>query len=305
VGHLDDKVVIVTGAGGGIGRAHALLFAREGAQVVVNDYGGDSKGHAGTSEAAERVVAEISAAGGSAVADAHDVSVDGAAVVRTALDAFGGLHGVVNNAGIANGGTIEDMPVADFQRMIDIHLGGTVAVTRAAWPIMRKQGYGRIVNTSSGSVFAVPHSFAYVTAKAALFGLTRAIAQDGRKIGIKVNAIMPAAYSRLTQQSPEFAPIMEAGFPADAVAPFVGALLSPDVPVTGETFVVGGGRAARVVLGTVPGAVGLTSIDDCLANFDRVMASDHVEIPKHANDEVAYECAQLGIDIKKWWGSGS
>jgi NAD(P)-dependent dehydrogenase (short-subunit alcohol dehydrogenase family) len=305
VGHLDEKVVIVTGAGGGIGREHALLFAREGAQVVVNDYGGDSKGNRGTSDAAEGVVAEITAAGGSAVADSHDVSSEGEAVVQTALDAFGGVHAVVNNAGIANGGTIDEMPPEAFRRMIDIHLGGTVAVTRAAWRIMREQGYGRIVNTSSGSLFAVPHSYAYVTAKAAVFGLTRAIAQDGRKLGITVNAIMPAAYSRLTKQSVEFAPIMEAGFPASAIAPFVGALISEKVPCTGETFVVGGGRAARVVLATVPGAVGLTSIDECLANFDRVMASDHPEIPRHANDEVAYECEQLGIDIKKWWGTGS
>jgi NAD(P)-dependent dehydrogenase (short-subunit alcohol dehydrogenase family) len=304
MGHLDEKVVIVTGAGGGIGRAHALLFAQEGAQVVVNDYGGDSKGNAGTSEAAERVVAEITAAGGSAVADSHDVSKDGAAVVQTALDAFGGLHCVVNNAGIANGGTLEDMPPADFERMLDIHLGGTVAVTRAAWPILREQGYGRIVNTSSASIFGLPGTPAYITAKAAIFGLTRAIANDGRKIGIRVNAIMPAAYSRLTQQSPEFAPVMEAGFPAEAIAPFVGALLSPDVPCNGETFVVGGGRAARVVLATVPGAVGMTTIDDYLENFDQVMATDHIEIPRDANVEVVYECQQLGIDLSKWWGTG-
>jgi NAD(P)-dependent dehydrogenase (short-subunit alcohol dehydrogenase family) len=233
------------------------------------------------------------------------VSKEGAAIVQTALDAFGGLHCVVNNAGIANGGTLEQMPVSDFDRMLDIHLGGTVAVTRAAWPILREQGYGRIVNTSSASVFGLPHTPAYITAKAAIFGLTRAIAHDGKKVGIKVNAIMPAAYSRLTQQSPEFAPVMEAGFPAEAVAPFVGALLSPDVPCSGETFVVGGGRAARVVLATVPGAVGMSTIDDYLENFDQVMSTEHIEIPKDANVEVVYECQQLGIDLAKWWGKGS
>jgi NAD(P)-dependent dehydrogenase (short-subunit alcohol dehydrogenase family) len=305
MGHLDERVVIVTGAGGGIGREHALLFAREGAQVVVNDYGGDTKGNAGTSEAAERVVAEITAAGGSAVADSHDVALDADAIVKTALDAFGGVHCVVNNAGISNGGALDQMPPAEFDRMLDIHLGGTVAVTRAAWPILREQGYGRIVNTSSASIFGLPHTPAYITAKAAIFGLTRAIAHDGKKVGIRVNAIMPAAYSRMTQQSPEFAPVMEAGFPASLVAPFVGALLSPDVPCSGETFVVGGGRAARVVLATVPGATGLSSIDDCLANFDRIMATDEIEIPKDANHEVVYECQQLGIDLTKWWGKGS
>jgi NAD(P)-dependent dehydrogenase (short-subunit alcohol dehydrogenase family) len=305
VGHLDGNVIVVTGAGGGIGREHALLFAREGAQVVVNDYGGDSKGNAGTSEAADKVVAEINSAGGTAVADAHDVALDGAAVVQTAVDAFGGLHAVVNNAGIAGGGNLDEIPAESYQRMLDIHLGGTLAVTRAAWPILRQQGYGRIVNTSSASVFGLPHTSAYITAKAALFGLTRALAKEGARHDIKVNAIMPAAYSRLTAQSPEFAALMEERFPPSHVAPFVGALLSRDAPVTGETFVVGGGRAARVVLATVPGHIGDGTIDGWLAGFDEVMASDELLVPADANDEVVIECRQLGIDLSKFWGTGA
>jgi NAD(P)-dependent dehydrogenase (short-subunit alcohol dehydrogenase family) len=303
VGHLDGNVIVVTGAGGGIGREHALLFAREGAKVVVNDYGGDSKGNAGTSEAADKVVAEINAAGGTAVADAHDVALDGAAVVQTALDAFGGLHGVVNNAGIAGGGNLDEIPPESYQRMLDIHLGGTLAVTRAAWPVLKQQGYGRVVITSSASVFGLPHTSAYITAKAALFGLTRALAKEGKHHDIAVNAIMPAAYSRLTAQSPEFAALMEASFPPSHVAPFVGALLSREVPVNGETFVVGGGRAARVVLATTPGHISDGTIDGWLADFDRVMASDDLLVPRDANDEVVIECQQLGIDLSKFWGS--
>ncbi|HEX7096014.1 MAG TPA: SDR family NAD(P)-dependent oxidoreductase [Acidimicrobiales bacterium] len=302
MGQLDGNVVIVTGAGGGIGRAHALLFAREGAKVVVNDYGGDSKGNRGTSEMADKVVAEITAAGGTAVADANDVATDGAAVVQTALDAFGELHCIVNNAGISGGGDIDEIAPADFDRMLAIHLGGAVAICRAAWPILREQGYGRIVNTSSASVFGLPHTSAYITAKAALFGLTRALAREGRRHDIKVNAIMPAAYSRLTAQSPEFAALMEASFPPEQISPFVGALLSRDVPVTGETFVVGGGRAARVVLATVPGHRGPSTIDGWLAELDRVMASDELVVPADANDEVAYECRQLGIDLSRLQG---
>lgn len=302
MGQLDGNVVIITGAGGGIGRAHALLFAKEGARVVVNDYGGDSKGNRGTSEMADKVVAEITAAGGVAVADAHDVSTDGAAVVQTALDAFGELHCVVNNAGIAHGAELDQIPQEMWDRMLGIHLGGSIAVCRAAWPIFREQGYGRVVNTSSASVFGLPHTSAYITAKAALFGLTRALAREGRKHDIKVNAIMPSAYSRLTAQSKEFATLMESAFPAEHIAPFVGALLSRDVPVTGETFVVGGGRAARVVLATVPGHRGPSTIDGWLADFDRVMASDELTVPADANDEVVYECRQLGIDLSKFWG---
>lgn len=297
MGRFDDQVVVVTGAGGGLGRAHALLLASEGAQVVVNDYGGDHRGTRGTSEAAERVVAEIAANGGEAVADASDVATEGDAVVQAALDAFGGLHAVVNNAGISGGGELDAIPVEDYDRMLAIHLGGTLAVTRAAWPVFKAQGYGRVVNTSSASVFGLGFTSAYITAKAAIFGLTRALAGDGRRSGIKVNGIMPSAYSRLTAQSPEFGPVMEAGFPAERVSPFVGALASSDVPVSGETFVVGGGRAARVLLGTVPGLHDLQSVDDCLARFDEAMDSSDIFVPGDATAQVLYECRQIGLDL--------
>lgn len=295
--HFDGQVAIVTGAGGGLGREHALLLASEGAAVVVNDYGGDSHGNPGTSAMADAVVDEIRSAGGRAVADGHDVATGGAEIVSTALEAFGGLHVVVNNAGISGGGTLETIPVDAYDRMLAIHLGGTLAVSRAAWPVMREQHYGRIVNTSSGSVFGLPGTSAYITAKAAVFGFTRAIAHDGRKHDIKVNAIMPSAYSRLTAQSPEFAPVMQAGFPAESVSPFACALATREVPCTGETFVVGGGRAARVVLGTAPGLHDVTSIDDCLARFDDAMAIDDLYVPEDAVQEVLYECRQIGLDL--------
>ena len=300
MGRFDGQVVVVTGAAGGLGRAHALLLAAEGAQVVINDYGGDSFGTAGTSEPAERVVAEISANGGEAVADAHDVALDGAAVVQTALDAFGGLHAVVNNAGIVGGGEFDGIPEADYDRMLAIHLGGTLAVTRAAWSVFKAQQYGRVVNTSSVSVFGLPYTSAYVAAKAAIFGLTRALGQEGKHSGIKVNGVMPSAYSRLTAQSPEFGPVMKAGFPAERVSPFVGALASREVPVTGETFVVGGGRAARVILGTVPGVTGLQSVDDALARFDEAMHSDDIVVPEDANKQVLYECDRIGLDLSNF-----
>lgn len=294
---FDGEVAVVTGAGRGIGRAHALLLASEGARVVVNDYGGDTKGHGGSAGPAEEVVAEIRAAGGTAVADSHDVAVDGAEVVATAIAAFGTVHAVVNNAGVANGGPIDELPAEDFDRLVDIHLGGAVAVCRAAWPVFRAQGYGRIVNTSSASVFGMPQTPAYVTAKAGLFGLTRALAHDGRKCGVMVNAIMPVAYSRLTAQSPQLAAMLSGTFPPEDIAPFTVALLTRDVPCTGETFVVGGGRAARVVLGTVPGATGITSVGEALARFDEVLGAEDIVVPQDAMHELRYECDQLGIDL--------
>lgn len=297
MGRFDGQVAVVTGAGGGLGRQYALLLAAEGAQVVVNDYGGDQHGTPGTSAMADAVVAEIRSAGGVAVADASDVATAGADVVAAAVDAFGGLHVVVNNAGISGGGTLDTINVADYDRMLSIHLGGTLAVCRAAWPILREQGYGRIVNTSSASVFGLPGTSAYITAKAAIFGLTRALGQDGKRIGIVVNGVMPSAFSRLTAQSADFAALMESGFPPEKVAPFVGALVSREVPCTAETFVVGGGRAARVVLGTVPGLTGFATIDDCLRRFDEAMDLTGVTFPEDAFREVLIECQQIGIDL--------
>lgn len=302
MGALDGTVAIVTGAGGGIGREHALLLAREGARVVVNDYGGDPHGHAGTSEMAEQVVKEILDAGGEAVGDAHDVALEPGAIVQTALDAFGGLQAVVNNAGISGGGELDQITEGEYQRMLDIHLGGTIGVCRAAWPILKAQRYGRIVNTSSASVFGLPGTSHYITAKAAIFGFTRALAQDGMAYEIKVNAIMPTAYSRLTAQSEQFAALMKAGFPAERIAPFVAALLTDSAPCTGETFVVGGGRAARVTLGTVVGLAGFTSVQDVLDRFDEALASEGATIPANSIEEVVFECANLGIDIASYFG---
>ncbi len=300
MGHFDGQVAVVTGAGGGLGREYALLLAAQGAKVVVNDYGGDTRGTPGTPAMAEAVVKEIHEADGIAVADGNDVAHGGADIVRTALEAFGAVHIVVNNAGIAGGGTFDDISLDDYDRMLAIHLGGTLAVSRAAWPVFRSQGYGRIVNTSSASVFGLPGSSAYITAKAAVFGLTRALGHDGRDSGVKVNAVMPSAFSRLTSQSPELGPVMSAGFPAEKAAPFVCALATRSVACTGETFVVGGGRAARVVLGTVPGLREISSIDDCLARFDEALSLDGLYVPEDAIHEVIYECKEIGLDLSSF-----
>jgi NAD(P)-dependent dehydrogenase (short-subunit alcohol dehydrogenase family) len=298
MGRFEGQVAIVTRAGGGIGRAHALLLSEEGAAVVVNDYGGDNRGTAGTAERAQAVVDEIRARGGKAVADGTDVAVPtaGEALIAHALDAFGGLHVVVNNAGISGGGAPETITPAEFDRMLAIHLGGTVGVCRAAWPVLRQQGYGRIVNTSSGSVFGLRGSHAYITAKAAVFGLTRGLGRDGRADGIMVNAVMPIADTRLNVPARIIGPITHAAFPVDLVSPFVGALASRDTPCSGETFVVGGGRAARVVLATVPGLIGATTIDECLARFDDAMATENLYVPVDGLDELYYGCRQIGFD---------
>jgi NAD(P)-dependent dehydrogenase (short-subunit alcohol dehydrogenase family) len=294
-------VALVTGAGRGLGREYALLLASEGARVVVNDLGGDTRGgRAGSPAPVDEVVAAIAAAGGEAIADAHDVVEGAGAIVARALDRWGRLDLVVNNAGIAGGGEIDQIPVELYDRMIDVHYRGSVAVLRAAWPVMRAQGYGRVVNTSSGSVMGVPFSSAYVSAKSAIIGLTRALALDGRKHDIKVNAIMPIAFTRLTEQIPDddFRAFLAARFEPAKVAPFVAALLSDDVPCSGEVFSVGAGIAARVVLGTVPGYVSAEpSIEEYLAHFDEVCDIGGLFVPGNSMEEVAHRAAQLGIDL--------
>ena len=298
-----ERVAIVTGGGGGLGREYSLLIAAGGGRVVVNDLGGDHHGgRQGSSGPAERVVAEILESGGEAVPDTSDVGEDAGDVVRTAVGAWGRLDLVVNNAGISGGGLIDEISVEDFDRMVDVHYRATVAVCRAAWPVLRGAGYGRIVNTSSGSTMGLPGSSAYISAKAAVMGLTRALAFDGAPHGIKVNAVMPIALTRLTRQIPSarFRDFLDQHFPPAAVAPFVGALLSEEVPCSGETFSVGAGIAARVGLATVPGYVARRpEVEDYLANFDQVMALEGVWMPGGSMEEVEFRAHQLGVELRR------
>jgi NAD(P)-dependent dehydrogenase (short-subunit alcohol dehydrogenase family) len=295
-GHFDGRVAVVTGASRGLGAAYARLLAAEGARVVVNG----RPPHLSPTPASQ-VVAAIEAAGGEAVADFHDVTADGAAVVATALDRWGTVDIVINNAGGTGGGTVEEMRPEDLDRLIDVNFRSSVAVLRAAWPVMRKAGYGRIVNTSSGSVLGLPWSFGYQATKAAIIGLTRALALDGAVHNIKVNAVSPIASTRMTSDIPDerFRDFLAERFPPERCAPFVAALVSESVPCSGELFSVGGGIAARVFLGVTPGwvAPGPATIDDYLSHFADVYAHEGFFVPGDAMAEVAYRSRQLGADL--------
>ena len=241
------KVAIITGAGAGLGREYALSLAARGASVLVNDYGCGPDGSAGIGSPANDVVAEIREKGGTAVANGSSV-VDGAQVVEAAMDAFGRIDILVNNAGIAGGGWFSAIPVEDFDRMLETHLGGTIAVTRAAWPHLARQGWARIINSSSTASYGAPFTSHYATAKSAMIGFTRSLAIEGAPDGICVNAIMPSAFTRLTSQIPDpmLLDYMSRNFRPQRVAAFVLWLLSTSH--NGEIFSVAGGRAARVVL---------------------------------------------------------
>ena len=284
---FEGKVAIVTGAGGGLGREHALLLASRGAQLVINDLGGAVDGTGASAGPAQKVAEEIEAAGGVAVADTNSVATreGGEAMVKTALEAFGRVDIVINNAGILRDKSFANMTDELWDPVLDVHLRGAMCVTRAAWPHLREQAYGRIVSTSSAAgIFGNFGQTNYGAAKMGLVGFTRALAQEGAKYNIKANAIAPVAKTRMTEDL--LGPLADKLDPA-LVSPVVAWLVSEDCPVTGSIFSVGGGRVARIFIAEGPGFfkkdLGLEDVRD---NWDDVMAEEGYAVPQSANDEI-------------------
>ena len=284
----DGKVVIITGAGGGLGRQHALLMASRGALVVVNDLGGAIDGSGSDKGAAERVVDEIKAIGGEAVADTNSVATPegGKAIVQTALDTFGRVDVVINNAGILRDKAFHNMEPDLLNPVIDVHLKGAFNVTQPAWVVMREQGYGRIVSTSSAAgIFGNFGQTNYGAAKMGLVGFTRVLAVEGAKYNIKANAIAPLALTRMTEN------LMGAlGDKLDPalVSPLVAYLAHEDCPVSGQTFSVGGGRIAHVFIGETKGYHdGALSMESVRDNWGTIMDRDGYAVPANLPEETA------------------
>lgn len=299
---FDDQVVIVTGAGAGLGRAYAHLLASLGARVVVNDYGGTVTGERGTLAAADAVVAEITEAGGTAVANGADISDPNAGtdLVAQAMDTWGRIDAIINNAGSTRGGVgVEQNSVEDLMFTLNIHVAGTARLVSAAWKHMSAAGYGRIVNTSSDSIWGTP-SANYVTAKAAVFGYTRAVAAEAGPLGIKVNTILPSAWTRMTGQLPpgDFRDTVERHFPPERAAPFVALLAHRDCPWNGEAFQIGANRAAHTFLAATTGFK--AGDDDPLgtftANADAITDTNNWYVPDDMGDSVAHVIADLQGD---------
>ncbi|MGH9246674.1 MAG: SDR family oxidoreductase [Acidimicrobiales bacterium] len=284
---FDGKVAIVTGAGGGLGRCHALELARRGALVVVNDLGGAVDGTGSDETPAQKVVDEIREAGGEAVPNFDSVSTPegGEAIVNAAVDAFGRVDIVVNNAGILRDKSFHNMTPALLEPVLDVHLKGAFHVTRPAWVHMREQGYGRVVVTSSpAGVFGNFGQTNYGAAKMGLVGLIRVLAVEGATYDIKANAIAPVAKTRMTEDL--LGPLADGLLP-ELVTPLVTYLAHDDCPVTGEIYSVGGGRVARIFIGVTKGYVNKDlSVEDVRDHFDEIRAEDGYSVPADTNEEM-------------------
>ena len=240
---FDGKVAIVTGAGTGLGRSYALLLASRGAKVLVNDIGCDVNGKGSDAKVADAVVAEIKKAGGVAVAN-HDSAEFGDKVVKAAVDAFGTVDILINNAGILRGVSFMKMSEEDWDLIYRYHTKSTFSVTRAVWNIMREKRYGRIINTSSSAgIFGSFGQANYSTAKMGFHGFTQSLAKEGEARGIKVNTIAPLAGTRMTQgvMPPELIVAMKPEY----IAPLVALLAHEQCPDNGGLFEVGGGFVCK------------------------------------------------------------
>jgi NAD(P)-dependent dehydrogenase (short-subunit alcohol dehydrogenase family) len=302
---FDGRTAIVTGAGRGLGRSHAMLLAERGAHVVVNDPGVSVSGDESEERPAQLVVDEIAAAGGSAIASTDSVATPegGAAIVAQAIEAFGSLDAVVNNAGILSQADFEQLTPEMVGRMIDVHLGGTFNVLRAAWPVMKHQGYGRVVNTCSNSGWiGTPLQAHYGSAKMGILGLTRCLALEGASSGIKVNAIAPGAASRLAGVVD---PALAAGFAAiigdegyrvtpEIVSPVVALLASETCPITGELLSTMMGCVSRVFLGLTDGFFDPELTPESLAaHLDLVVDQSSFTVPRTIADELTHVVSKI------------
>jgi len=304
------QVAIVTGAGRGLGRQYALDLARRGAQVVVNDIGGSMSGDGTDSTVANAVVDEITAAGGIAVAS--HASVDspegGAAIVQSALDAFGRVDAVISNAGIYETVPFEDLSVERWRLMLQVHLHGTFHVTQPAFRVMKQQGYGRIVFTASNmAAFGHPENVHYAAAKGGIIGMTHVLAHEGAPHGILVNAVLPIGQTRMmtdsiAEQEEQLDALRRAFFdtcPPERVAPIVTYLASRDCSVTRQLFSAAAGRYARVFVGLGEGWMAPShtqpSAEDVAAHFDEIAATTPFAVPDSVADEIVALMQRLDL----------
>ena len=286
--NFENKTVVVTGAGNGLGKAYALEFANRGANVVVNDIGGSVTGDGSENAPADVVVEEINSSGGSAVANYDSVATKqgGESIIESALSNFGAVDAVVNNAGILRDKSFAKMEEDDLNAIIDVHLKGTFFVCQPAFIQMKEQGYGRFVNVSSPSgLFGNFGQLNYGAAKMGIVGLTNVLAIEGAKYNIKANVIAPNAATRMTETL--FGEDMSKLLTVDNITPLVVYLASEQCEITHEIFSAGGGRFARIGISTDVGYFNATAkAEDIFANIDEIRDLSNSIYPTSLADEL-------------------
>lgn len=283
---FDGRVAAVTGAGRGVGRSHAMLLAQKGARVVVADYGVGIDGGSSSRAPADEVVREITASGGHAVACYASVADQQGAqsIIDTAVEKFGRIDVVINNAGIHDPGLFEALSVEQFRSMLEVHFVGSLLVARAAWPHFMEAGYGRIVNTVSEAMLGgIPELTSYGAAKGAVFGLTRNLATEGTPHGIRVNAVAPRAYTRMSAShsdtvaaqlsiAEEVMDVINASMPPELCSPAAAFLAHEDCPLNGEVLQVGMGNVARIAVVRTAGITNTPlTAEDIADHLDTIM----------------------------------
>lgn len=301
------QTVIVTGAGRGLGRLYALELARLGAAVVVNDLGGTMHGDGSDTTVADQVVAEIQAAGGTAVASHESVASPegGEAIIATAVANFARLDAVVSNAGIFNSIPFDELSADDWRQMLTVHLDGGFYLSQPAYRLMKAQGYGRFVFiSSSGGMFGQPLEAHYAAAKAGLVGLSNVIAIEGAEHGILSNTVLPFGFSRMvTETVGDPKALEEIGFleiiKPELVVPMVVFLASRGCELSHQNFSACAGRFARVFVGLGQGWLtdtgGEPTADDIAAHLAEVSSTEPFTVPGSIFEEVFGVCAQLGV----------
>jgi NAD(P)-dependent dehydrogenase (short-subunit alcohol dehydrogenase family) len=292
---FDGRVAVVTGAGGGLGRAHALELGRRGAKVVVNDMGTSLSGDGEEQGRAAVVAKEIEELGGTAVPDTNSVATveGGRAVIDTALSAFGRVDIVVNNAGILRDKTFHNTGPGDVDPVLDVHLKGAFNVTRPAWARFREQGFGRVVVTSSSAgFFGNFGQSSYAAAKLALVGLIKVLAIEGRKYDIRANAIGPVAQTRMTEGFDN--PLADHLDPA-LVSAVVAYLCHDSCELSGEVLSAGGGRVARVFIGVTRGYLnGDLTAEDVRDHLTEIFDDAGYQVPENSMAEMTLLADMLG-----------
>jgi NAD(P)-dependent dehydrogenase (short-subunit alcohol dehydrogenase family) len=293
---FESRVAIVTGAGGGLGRAYALELGRRGAKVVVNDLGGARDG-SGSSDAAERVAEEIRAAGGTAMANGASVTdlEQVEAMVAAAKEEWGGVHILINNAGILRDKSFAKMTMEDFRLVVDVHLIGSANCAKAVWETMREQAYGRILMTSSSTgLYGNFGQANYGAAKLGLAGFAKTLHLEGAKYNIRVNSLAPTAATRMTEDI--FPPEMMAAFNPDNVVPAALFLVSEDAP--SNAIVGAGGGVVQAAYVTLTPGFALPeesrTVEEVAANWSRIASREGEIVPQSGAEQAMLILKTLG-----------